>query len=228
MSASAKALGWHNIPALERSEHGLSIIRSHITVHLETKPELEADTIECLRLKITVDKQGHVTVQTAVMNTLKGAEGRKTLANWIPKSFNLEVAKANPMNQICKVYVDSEATDATLFTLHKTSHRDFYNESRDRFDIAHSLPTKEEVILYNEKGEMMEGSLCTIYFFRKDRWVTPASPCGGNLGVTRRVALEKGFCRESKIPVSTLKEGEMIWLSNAARGFFMGQICSKN
>lgn len=44
------------------------------------------------------------------------------------------------------------------------------------------------------------------------------------LGVTRRLALDSGLCRQGIIEVSDLYSGQEIWLSNAVRGFFRGTI----
>lgn len=68
----------------------------------------------------------------------------------------------------------------------------------------------------------MEGTLTTPYFFREGRWITPAEGCGGNRGTTRRWALDAGLCEEGVLRRESVREGEVVWLSNGVRGFGWG------
>lgn len=100
----------------------------------------------------------------------------------------------------------------------------------------------------------MEGSITTPYFRRRrrrrrrrsgvshglkdkehtddddnnnDKWVTPPLSSGGNAGVTRRYALEHGFCIEQVVRVEDLVDGEECWLSNGVRGFIPAVVVLK-
>jgi len=79
-----------------------------------------------------------------------------------------------------------------------------------------------EVLLFNYGDEIMEGSICTPYFFRGGHWITPNVSCGGNVGTTRRYALEQGLCEDGIIMKDSVKVGEMVVLSNGVRGFGWG------
>lgn len=82
----------------------------------------------------------------------------------------------------------------------------------------------DEALLINDAGEIMEGTITTPYFFREDRWVTPAARCGGNLGSTRRWALERELCVEGVVRGKEIRDGEGIWVSNGVRGFGWGKV----
>lgn len=82
----------------------------------------------------------------------------------------------------------------------------------------------DEALLINESGEIMEGSITTPYFFREGRWITPAAKCGGNLGTTRRWALNRGICVECVVRGEGIRDGEEIWVSNGVRGFGWGRV----
>ena len=75
---------------------------------------------------------------------------------------------------VWNVKLDKAPTPSSPFTLLKTTHRDFYDESRKR-----ALPENPagavytEVLLYNECNELTEGTLTSLYLFRGGRWVTP-------------------------------------------------------
>ena len=98
---------------------------------------------------------------------------------------------------------------------------------RKEYDVARKHIPREaikktplsEILLVNQRGEVMEASFSTPYFLRGGSWITPAASCGGNIGTTRRWALEKRYCIEGIIDAKSLAHGEMIRLSNGARGF---------
>ncbi|KAM5467108.1 putative aminodeoxychorismate lyase [Microsporum audouinii] len=129
-----------------------------------------------------------------------------------------------------KVRLDTQPTQPSLFTKHKTTARDIYNAARTRANLT-SAADPIEVLMYNLKGEVMEGSITTVYLKKRvgdevprgmvgdDEWVTPPLMCGGNSATTRRYALDTGICSEDIIHVDTLAAGEELWLSNGARGF---------
>ncbi|KAI1350888.1 putative 4-amino-4-deoxychorismate protein [Xylaria sp. FL0043] len=126
-----------------------------------------------------------------------------------------------------EVVVDGQTTTKSEFTHFKTTHRPMYEEARYRAGINN--PTdKREVLLINENdGSIMEGSITTPYFWRNSRWVTPpvarefnlAEGSGGNSGTSRRWALERNLVVEEVIYADSLVDGEECWISNGVRGF---------
>ena len=107
----------------------------------------------------------------------------------------------------------------SLLTRHKTTERPMYDSAR----MLLGDPSKpEEILLQNAQGEVMEGSISTPYFWRDERWVTPAEKCGGNLGTTRRWALDKGMAVEGVVKMDEIKVGETLILSNGVHGFSFG------
>lgn len=68
-----------------------------------------------------------------------------------------------------------------------------------------------------------QGSITTPYFYRNGKWVTPAISCGGQEGTTRRWAVQEEIACYGVIKADTLRHGEVIWLSNAVKGFFTAQ-----
>ncbi|TQV93999.1 Aminotransferase, class IV [Cordyceps javanica] len=126
---------------------------------------------------------------------------------------------------------DEAATSRSEFTHHKTSKRDMYNEARARAGIK--MGERKEVLIVNdENGEVMEGSITTPYFWRNGRWVTPPisaefSPnfgSGGNNGTSRRYALENKLAVEEPVKAEALVDGEECWISNGVSGFIAAQL----
>jgi len=88
-------------------------------------------------------------------------------------------------------------------------------------------PLKLRILLskaVNQEGEITEGSITTPYFFRNGHWITPRASCGGNIGTTRRWAIQQGLCIEGVVNIEEVKVGETVWLSNGVRGFGWGVV----
>ncbi|OJD09721.1 hypothetical protein AJ78_08962 [Emergomyces pasteurianus Ep9510] len=141
--------------------------------------------------------------------------------------------------------VDTQPTNPSLFTRHKTTVREHYTAARMRAGIA-SLHEKTDVLIYNPDGEVMEGSITSVYFRRRRRgsspsssvstipvpvpdikgagadpdnnsyyWVTPPLASGGNAGTSRRYALAAGACVEEVVRVEELRG----WEGNGKEGW---------
>ncbi|KTW29487.1 uncharacterized protein T551_02103 [Pneumocystis jirovecii RU7] len=119
-----------------------------------------------------------------------------------------------------KVYLDTIPMNDALrpFFCHKTTYRDPYETSRKRLKIGEAM----EVLLYNQHGYVMEGSICNVAFFRDHQWITPSLKEGCLPGVMRETLLERGHIVERPIQVSELVNGERLLLFNSLRGCFNG------
>ena len=136
--------------------------------------------------------------------------------------------------QTWTVYLAPNPTPATRLTAHKTTFRDPYDAVRKYIPTAEGKSMIEEemkgsteILLVNEEGNVMEGSITTPYFWRGGRWVTPREADGGNKGTTRRWALEMGLVIEEVVPAdgeAGVKDGEVLWLSNGVRGWGCGRV----
>jgi 4-amino-4-deoxychorismate lyase len=136
----------------------------------------------------------------------------QTFPNLLPKSFD------NSPAPVWTVVLDTQPTEIDLYLGIKTSYRKAYDRARK--DLGLDPKSTTEVLLHDDKGDIVDGSITTAYFYRDSRWVTPRS--GGLEGTTRRFALETELCSmaSSAVNKDSLRDGETIWLSNAFRGFF--------
>ena len=97
--------------------------------------------------------------------------------------------------------VDDVETARSEYTHFKTTKRGMYESARQRASI---LPTdrKEVLIIHQDNGYIMEGTITTPYFWRDGKWVTPPVSdsfswevgSGGQDGTSRRWALERYEC----------------------------------
>jgi para-aminobenzoate synthetase/4-amino-4-deoxychorismate lyase len=96
--------------------------------------------------------------------------------------------------------------------LHKTTRREVYDEARA------SRPDCDEVLLWNERGEVTEASAANVIFELGGVRVTPPVSCGLLPGVERARALAEGRAREGSVRLADLHGGMRLWLVSALRG----------
>ena len=78
------------------------------------------------------------------------------------------------------------------FVLHKTTRREHYEAARAPF------PDADDVILYNEAGEVTESCIANVVILRNGRLVTPPLSCGLLNGTYRAELLERGEIHRRK------------------------------
>lgn len=123
------------------------------------------------------------------------------------------------------VILDTEATPPTDYTRYKTSERGCYDEARERAGIR-GWAEKKEVLVYNEEGNLMEGSFTNVFVETEKGWVTPEDSCGGQRGTSRRWALENGLATAGTVKKSQVPAGSRVIISNGVRGFWFGKVCT--
>jgi 4-amino-4-deoxychorismate lyase len=97
-----------------------------------------------------------------------------------------------PMIEAWDVVPDTVRSMPSPYTSYKTTNRDLYVAARQRVGIKDMAEKKEVLIISEKDGEIMEGSLTSVFFWKDGKWTTPPVSSGGQVGTTRRWALEKG------------------------------------
>ena len=99
-----------------------------------------------------------------------------------------------------------------VFLYHKTTHRESYLAARA------SRPDCDEVILWNERGELTEAANFNIILEIDGRRVTPPLSSGVLAGTFRGCLLENGEIEEAVLSTSDLARATRLWLTNSVRG----------
>lgn len=99
-----------------------------------------------------------------------------------------------------------------VFLYHKTTRRVAY----DRHRAAH--PGADDVMLWNERGELTETCLANVMLEVDGAVWTPPVECGLLAGTERQKLLAEGFCRERTLTPDDARRASRIWISNAVRG----------
>ncbi|KAI1608753.1 aminotransferase [Exophiala viscosa] len=223
LHAAASAYSWTAVcEHLERHD-SIPRLRHAIVEASAQYQKPEKGMIKDVRIRILIDHDGHIRAEGTPMGEPKVLE---TLRNDTLLHIPLDARSSgfSPDSRYSIVSVDSLPTTPGRYTMYKTTYRAPWDRARERTGITKCAPGEREVLLFNPKHEIMEASLCTVYFYRQRQWVVPASDTGGMQSVTKTWALEAGLCVEGLIKVDELQDGEAVWLSNALRGFFPGKI----
>lgn len=169
----------------------------------------EAEKMESLRVRRLVYPSGGTKTQIWQIP-------RVPLGRLFPKTLDI---KDDAANLEWAAVLDRQPTETNESTMYKTSDRSQYGRARADAGIFSPIASVE-VLMFNSELQIIDCTSSTPYFFRNGKWVTPMSSAGGLQGTTRRWALEKGLCSEAAVLTTSMVEGEIIWLSNAVRGFF--------
>ncbi len=104
-----------------------------------------------------------------------------------------------------------DSSDPFLF--HKTTHRQVYEQARA------GRPDCDDVLLWNERGEITETTIANIVVQWKGELLTPLLGCGLLPGTLRGWLLEQGVIQEAILPAEALYQFERIYLINSVRGW---------
>jgi para-aminobenzoate synthetase/4-amino-4-deoxychorismate lyase len=100
----------------------------------------------------------------------------------------------------------------SIWLYHKTTRRDVYDEA------AASRPDCDDVLLWNDRGELTESTVASVVVEIGGQRLTPPVSCGLLPGVERQVALAEGRAREGVVRISDLAPGQRLWLLSSLRG----------
>jgi para-aminobenzoate synthetase/4-amino-4-deoxychorismate lyase len=116
-----------------------------------------------------------------------------------------------------------ESLDSTsLWLLHKTTNRAFYDEPRQRAQASMGV---DEVVFCNERGELTEGSITSLFIERDGLLLTPPLSSGLLPGTLRAELLATGKATEQVLTLADLATADAIWLGNSVRGLLRAEWC---
>ena len=104
---------------------------------------------------------------------------------------------------------------------HKTSRREIYMKARSDYQVHQA----DEVILLNERGEVCEGTITSIFVDAGDDvLVTPALASGLLPGVLRAELLDAGRAREAVLSPADLMDAKNLFVGNSLRGLIAARV----
>ena len=100
-----------------------------------------------------------------------------------------------------------------IFLYHQTTNRATYDEA-----IA-GRPDADEVLLWNEKGEVTESCTSNLVIEQGDKFITPPVSCGLLPGAYRSSLLQEERFVERPVTIKELKECDKVYLVNSLVGW---------
>ena len=107
----------------------------------------------------------------------------------------------------------SPVDSSNRFLYHKTTNRKVYE------DAVAACAGFEDVLLYNERGEVTESTIANLVIETDGMLVTPPISCGLLPGTLRAHLLEEGKIREKVITIQEIIDASGCYLVNSVRGF---------
>jgi para-aminobenzoate synthetase / 4-amino-4-deoxychorismate lyase len=100
----------------------------------------------------------------------------------------------------------------SVWLRHKTTRREIYEAA-----VA-SRPDCDDVLLWNDRGELTESSAANVIVEVAGQRLTPPLACGLLPGVERSRAIAEGRAREAVVRLTDLRPGQRLWLVSSLRG----------
>jgi para-aminobenzoate synthetase/4-amino-4-deoxychorismate lyase len=158
------------------------------------------------RIRLLVSRDGNAEIQTFPFSD----GGVRPPARPSGRSS----AMPRPDDPVLHVALAKDPVDSQdVFLFHKTTRRDVYENAKADF------PDCDDVILWNEQGEVTEGTIANIVIRKDGRLVTPPIGCGLLAGTFRGFLLDAGAIEEGVITLDDLKTSREIFLVNSVRGW---------
>jgi 4-amino-4-deoxychorismate lyase len=124
--------------------------------------------------------------------------------------------EALPADKVWKLRLARTRLDsADTLLRHKTSRRQAYTHARSEYLVTQA----DEVLLANERGELCEGTITTLFAdFGGPALATPRLDCGLLAGVLRAEMLDAGKAEEAAFSFDDLISARSIFVGNSLRG----------
>jgi para-aminobenzoate synthetase/4-amino-4-deoxychorismate lyase len=127
------------------------------------------------------------------------------------------------IKQVLRVRLAREPVQSgNVFLFHKTTRREVYEAARQ------GLEDRDDVLLYNEKGELTECTIGNLVVELEGRLFTPPISCGVLAGTFRAHLLETGQVVERTIPIEQLNKCTRVFRVNSVRGWQIVEIDHQN
>jgi len=200
-----ETLRWEPGEGLVRLARHLA--RLHASAHdlgFAADPEAIGDALrECrgehvpLRVRLTLARDGKVDATTVPYEPLPKD------AVWTLRIAGTRIDSGDPLLR------------------HKTTRRKVYDAARAEFPRDET----DEVLLLNERGEVCEGTITSVFVDCGDGMLlTPPQRCGLLSGVFRGEMIEQGKAREAALTEAELRAAKAVFVGNSLRGLIRGRL----
>ncbi len=128
--------------------------------------------------------------------------------------IDIDTVPLDQERHVLKVALAAQpVADDDIRLFHKSTRREPYNQARAR------QPGVDDVLLWNERGELTEFTIANVFVRMGAHWYTPPVDCGLLNGTLRATLVRRGRVKERVIYKHDLKSvSDIVW-GNSVRGF---------
>lgn len=172
----------------------------------------------CKRMQVKAKLESHAEAFAAgaphKVRLLLNADGALSISS--------ELMPSSSPNSVVRVCVAAERTNSVdKWLYHKTTYREAYA-------LAYKQAAEkgyDDVLFLNERDELTEGAISSVFIEKDGRMLTPPVECGLLPGVYRRHLLEtRPDIEERLLTLNDLRNSDAVYICNAVRGLRKVQI----
>ncbi len=139
-------------------------------------------------------------------------------------SIGAKPLKLRAYSETIPIAMSKNALDSgNALLAHKTTRRGFIEGELTR--ISKTTDCKE-VLLFNERGELCEGSYTNVFVAIGGQMFTPPLSSGLLPGILRYVLLENGDAQERALTLDDVRVADEIYVGNSVRGLMKARLMS--
>lgn len=159
--------------------------------HIRAQLQAHSTGDQALRMRLCLTVDGEAQVTTTLFQPLSAD------IQWTITIAKMRLNSADPLLR------------------HKTTRRAIYETARAEFG-----PTQaDEVLLLNEKDELCEGTITSLFVDMGDGLLlTPPLECGLLNGVLRQVLLQNGQAKTTILTIQHVQNAKAVFVGNSLRG----------
>ena len=186
------------------------------------------------RLEKSASELGFQYSETEVLQALNAAvaslSGAHKIRLELSKDGNFEITVevlqiANPdIPWDIALSKNPVASSDTLLS-YKTTRRHFIDGELRRLK---KLTGCDEVLLFNERGELCEGNYTNVFIVKDGRMLTPPIISGLLPGVLRQALIASGQARELVMTIEDVKNADEIYIGNSVRGLIRAKLITSD
>jgi len=160
--------------------------------------------LEPAKVRLVVDWSGTVSAEALVLGE----------TNFAPMRLDRTTASSEQAEPPVRVGLARyPVSSRDLWLRHKTTNRTAYQKAMA------SRPGCDDVLLWNDRGEITETTIANVVVETSDGLVTPHRDAGLLPGILRAELVRDGRVREGTVRVAALASRPRMWLVSAVRGW---------
>ncbi len=167
---------------------------------IRTKLQAHSTGDQALRVRLCLTADGKAEIITAPFQPLSAD------TQWVVAIAKTRLKNADPLLR------------------HKTTRRAIYEAARAEFTPMQA----DEVLLLNEKDELCEGTITSLFVDMGDgQLLTPPLECGLLNGVLRQELLQNSTAKTAILTLQDLQNTKKIFVGNALRGMIPARLATQ-